>query len=156
MPNAQLRQANLYFTSSDAQVYDRYEAARRMDELKEGRVGVLAGWRMYSSGPGIYIGLVINCLFGIRRSYGRVVIDPVLPKSMNGVELCLDWNGKRVRWIYHVSNQSFGPARVMVNGAPMDDYQRMQQPYRRGGLGINATLFNTMLNQEQNVVEINL
>ncbi len=109
VPNAQPRQANLYFTSSDAQVYDRYEAAQRMDELKEGKVGALAGWRLYSSGPGIYIGLVISRLFGIRRSYGRVVIDPVLPQSMNGVELCLDWNGKRVRWIYHVMKQSFDP-----------------------------------------------
>ncbi len=76
VPNARPRQANLYFTSSDAQVYDRYEAAQRMDDLKAGKVGALAGWRLYSSGPGIYIGLVISRLFGIRRSYGRVVIDP--------------------------------------------------------------------------------
>ena len=137
-------------------MYDRYEAAQRMDELQEGKVGALAGWRLYSSGPGIYIGLVISRLFGIRRSYGRVVIDPVLPKSMNGVELCLDWNGRRVRWIYHVTQQSFGPTRVLVNGAPMDDWQRMKQPYRHGGLGIDATLINARLNQEQNVVEVYL
>jgi 1,2-beta-oligoglucan phosphorylase len=156
VPNAQPRQANLYFTSSDAQVYDRYEATRRMDELKEGRVGVLAGWRMYSSGPGIYIGLLISHLFGIRRSYGRVVIDPVLPKSMNGVELRLDWNGKRVRWIYHVTKQLFAPHRIVVNGVELPDCHRIQQPYREGGLAVDAELFDAMLSAEENAVEIYL
>jgi cellobiose phosphorylase len=156
VPNARPRQANLYFSSSDADVHDRYEAAERMGELKAGKVGALGGWRLYSSGPGIYIGLVIGQLFGIRRSYGCVVIDPVLPKSMNGVELCLDWQGKRVRWIYHVIHQSFAPARILVNGSQIDDFHRVQQPYRNGGLATDATRFYTMLNQEQNVVEIHL
>lgn len=156
VPNAQPRQANIYFTSSDAQVYDRYEAARRMDELKEGKVGALAGWRLYSSGPGIYIGLVISRLFGIRRSYGRVVIDPVLPMSMNGVELRLDWSGKRVSWIYHLIKQSFAPRRIVVNGVALDDCHRLQQPYREGGLEFAAARFNAMLNREDNAVEIHL
>ncbi len=156
VPNARPRQANLYFTSSDAQVYDRYEAAQRMGELKEGKVGALAGWRLYSSGPGIYIALVINRVFGIRRSYGRIVIDPVLPKSMNGVELSLDWNGKRVRWIYHVIKQSFAPYRMVVNGVSVDGCQQAQQAYRKGGLALNAALFDAMLDREESVVEIYL
>jgi cellobiose phosphorylase len=156
VPNARPRQANLYFTSSDADVYDRYEAAQRMGELKEGKVGALAGWRLYSSGPGIYIGLVISRLFGIRRSHGRVVIDPVLPKSMNGAELCFDWNGKKVLWIYHVTKRSFDPSHMLVNNAPVEDCQRMQQSYRGGGLSIDAARFGALLDQEENVVEIYL
>ncbi len=156
VPNARPRQANLYFSSSDAEVHDRYEAAERMDELKEGKVGALGGWRLYSSGPGIYIGLVINRLFGIRRSYGRVVIDPVLPKSMDGAELDLDWNGKRVRWVYQVKKQSFDPAIVLVNGVPVENFQRLGNPYRAGGLSIPADTFNLMLTQKENTVEIQL
>lgn len=154
VPNAQPRQANLYFTSSDAQVYDRYEAARRMGELKEGTVGALAGWRLYSSGPGIYIALVIQRLFGIRRSHGRLTIDPVLPLSMDGVELRLDWNGKPVRWVYHIIEQSFAPRRILVNGIPLVDCQRTQQPYREGGLAVDAGRFNAMLGAQDNVVNI--
>lgn len=156
VPNAQPRQANLYFTSSDAQVYDRYEAARRMDELREGKVAVLAGWRLYSSGPGIYIGLLVTRVFGLRRSFGRVVIDPVLPKSMNGVELCLDWNGKRVRWIYHIISQSFAPYRIVVNGLLLEDFERVHQPYRAGGLAVDAEQFDAMLDATENTVEIYL
>lgn len=50
VPNARPRQANLYFSSSDTDVYDRYEAAESMGELREGKVGALGGWRLYSSG----------------------------------------------------------------------------------------------------------
>jgi CRISPR-associated protein Csx3 len=156
VPNARPRQANLYFSSSDADVYDRYEAAERMDDLKKGEVGALGGWRLYSSGPGIYIGLVINRLFGIRRSYGRVVLDPVLPKSMDGAELDLDWNGKRVRWVFHVKSQAFDPVKVIVNHTPVEDYQRMENPYRAGGISIDSDTFDALLNGKENIVEIHL
>jgi len=156
VPNAQPRQANLYFTSSDAQVYDRYEAAQRMGELKQGKVGALAGWRLYSSGPGIYIALVIQRLFGIRRSHGSVTIDPVLPRSMDGVELRLDWNRKRVRWTYHVIDNAFAPRRILVNGKPLLDVRRAQQPYREGGLAVDAGQFNAMLDARENAVDIYL
>ena len=157
VPNAQPRQANLYFTSSDAQVYDRYEAADRLDDLKAGKVGVLGGWRLYSSGPGIYIGLVISRLFGIRRSHGRIVIDPVLPLSLDGVAVVLDWNGKRVRWVYHVQKQPFAPERVLVNGVTRTDrWQREQQPFRAGGLAIDSNQFNALLDRKENTVDIYL
>ncbi len=156
VPNARPRQANLYFSSSDADVYDRYEAAERMDDLKQGKVGALGGWRLYSSGPGIYIGLVINRLFGIRRSYGRVIIDPVLPKSMDGAELDLDWNGKRVRWNFHVENQSFDPSSVVINGAVVENFQRVENPYRKGGVSIDAELFDSLLSEKENTLEIYL
>jgi cellobiose phosphorylase len=156
VPNARPRQANLYFTSSDAQVYDRYEAAQRLDELKAGSVGALAGWRLYSSGPGIYIALVINRLFGIRRSRGLLVIDPVLSTSLDGVELRLDWQGKTVRWIYHVKKRSFAPDRVLVNGVTKAIWRRRLQTYRVGGLAIDAAQFDALLDRRENTVEIYL
>ncbi len=154
VPNARPRQANLYFSSSDADVYTRYEAAARMGELKEGKVGALGGWRLYSSGPGMYIGLIITRLFGIRRSYGRLVIDPVLPRSMNGTELSLDWNGKTVRWIFHTDNPPFTPTRLLINSLAIDDYQRLEQPYRPGGISLAADQFNALLDRTENVVEL--
>jgi len=154
--NARPRQANLYFSSADAEVYNRYEASASMGDLKKGYVGSLGGWRLYSSGPGIYIGLVISRLFGIRRSYGCVVIDPVLPKSMNGVELDLEWNGKRVKWIYHVERHAFAPAKVVVNGIEVADYSLTENPYRTGGCSMDAALFDSMLTELENTVDVYL
>jgi cellobiose phosphorylase len=153
--NAQPRQANLYFSSSDAQVYDRYEAAAGMEKLRTGKIGALAGWRLYSSGPGIYIALVINHLFGIRRSFGSVVLDPVLPPSMDGSQLHLDWQRKPVRWIYHRREQSFAPHRVQVNGTAVTG-THLAQPYRKGGFAIDAGQFDALLTQRENVVDIYL
>jgi CRISPR-associated protein Csx3 len=155
VPNAQPRQANLYFSSSDAQVYDRYEAAASMEKLREGKIGALAGWRLYSSGPGIYIALVINHLFGIRRSFGEVVLDPVLPPSMNGAQLSLDWQGKCVSWNYHCSEQSYAPQRVLINGTTVNG-RRIKQPYREGGFAIDTAQFDALLHDKENVVDIYL
>lgn len=154
VPNARPRQANLYFSSSDADVYDRYEAQQGMGELKKGNIGALGGWRLYSSGPGIYIGLVIGKLFGIRRNLGRIEIDPVLPKSLDGAELDLDLNGKRVKWIYHVERHTFAPSKVVINGDEVTAFQLLENPYRTGGYSIEAELFDFMLNKEENTVEI--
>ena len=154
VPNARPRQANLYFSSSDAEVYDRYEAQVSMEALKQGHVGALGGWRLYSSGPGIYIGLVINKMFGIRRSYGRVEIDPVLPRSMNGAELGLDFNGKHVIWIYHIEQNTFSPSKIEVNGTECTQFQSLQNPYRDGGVSIDSALLESMFDQQENTVEI--
>jgi len=154
VPNARPRQANLYFSSSDAEVYDRYEASACMAELKKGNIGALGGWRLYSSGPGIYIGLVIGKLFGIRRNLGRIEIDPILPKLLDGTELDLDLNGKRIKWIYHIERHAFAPFKVVVNGNEVNDYQLLKNPYRTGGYSIDADLFNTMLAHDANTVEV--
>ena len=48
------RQRNAYFSSSDAAFADRYEASAEWMRVKVGSVGIDGGWRIYSSGPGIY------------------------------------------------------------------------------------------------------
>jgi CRISPR-associated protein Csx3 len=156
VPNARPRQANLYFSSSDAEVYDRYEASVCLDELKKGNVGALGGWRLYSSGPGIYIGLVISRLFGIRRCFGRVEIDPVLPKALDAAELDLDLFGRRITWVYHVQERAFSPSAIVVNGVRLPEVRHVENPYRDGGISIDADTFKRRLDQKENTVEIYL
>jgi len=85
--NALPRQSNLYFSSSDGDFADRYAFAAGYDRLRAGTVGVLGGWRLYSSGPGIYLRTLTECVFGIRRVENGVVIDPVLPAELTGCAL---------------------------------------------------------------------
>lgn len=61
--NAETRQSNVYFSSSDADFADRYTAQRDFDQLRTQQVGVKGGWRLYSSGPGIYIGTLLRSVF---------------------------------------------------------------------------------------------
>ncbi|MCX2455062.1 GH36-type glycosyl hydrolase domain-containing protein [Lacticaseibacillus nasuensis] len=60
--NADLRQANVYFSSSDADFHDRYQAQNEFQRLREQSVRVKGGWRLYSSGPGIFIGTLLTSL----------------------------------------------------------------------------------------------
>ncbi len=81
------RQRNAYFSSSDAAFADRYEAARNYRKTMTGDVRYDGGWRIYSSGPGIYVNIVVRHLLGIRRHYGQLVLDPVLPKRLDGLTI---------------------------------------------------------------------
>ena len=73
VPNACLRQRNCYFTSSDAAFRDRYEASAEWDRVRAGSVGVEAGWRIYSGGPGLFVDLLIRRAAGRRRRFGESV-----------------------------------------------------------------------------------
>jgi cellobiose phosphorylase len=84
------RQRNAYFSSSDAAFRDRYEASAEWARVKAGSVDVDGGWRIYSSGPGIYVRLLVCHAFGRRRQWGKRVAQPLLPAALRGLELQSD------------------------------------------------------------------
>ncbi len=88
---ATLRQRNAYFSSSDAAFPDRYQASAEWARVGEGRLPVDGGWRIYSSGPGLYVNLLIAHALGVRRQFGRWIVSPCLPSAPAGV--MLQWPG---------------------------------------------------------------
>jgi 1,2-beta-oligoglucan phosphorylase len=76
------RQRNAYFSSSDAMFSDRYEASAEWMRMKDGSIKVDGGWRIYSSGPGIYASLLVCRALGRRRHWGERVTEPVLPAAL--------------------------------------------------------------------------
>ena len=97
VPNARPRQVNCYTSSSDAAFPDRYQAAARYDEVKTGAVPVEGGWRVYSSGAGIAVRLVRECLLGLRLRHAELGIDPVLPRALDGLRATVEIAGQRGR-----------------------------------------------------------
>jgi len=85
--NAAPRQRNAYFSSSDAAFSDRYEASAAWLRVKAGTIPVEGGWRVYSSGPGLYMNVLIRHALGIRRVFGERVTEPVLPGALGGLRL---------------------------------------------------------------------
>lgn len=88
--NAEPRQANVYFSSSDGDFKTRYEAEKNFEKLKSGEVGVKGGWRLYSSGPGIFTNQVITHLAGIEMRAEGLKISPSIPANMD--EFCFDFS----------------------------------------------------------------
>jgi cellobiose phosphorylase len=87
------RQRNAYFSSSDAAFPDRYAASDEWWRVNTGMVRVEGGWRIYSSGPGIYAKLVICHVLGHHRQWGRRTARPLLPQALQGVTVELDSGG---------------------------------------------------------------
>jgi len=53
VPPAALRQANCYYSSSDAAFADRYQAYAEYEKVMKGEVPLEGGWRVYSSGAAL-------------------------------------------------------------------------------------------------------
>lgn len=153
IPQANIRQANCYYSSSDADFPSRYDANESYDDVLKGNVGLKGGWRIYSSGPGIFIRLVISHLFGIRHNYGCTVFDPVLTRSCDGLSVQTKLCGRNVKLVYGVSGNNNGVSKVSINGV-VCEFARQENPYRIGGAVVEDSNLQALLNSEDNIVEI--
>ena len=94
------RQRNCYYSSSDARFMTRRAASEGWDDLREARIPVSGGWRVYSSGPGIMIRLLIREILGVRREGDQVVLEPDLPILTGPVNFALRIGDGQVRFHY--------------------------------------------------------
>lgn len=152
VPNAELRQSNAYFSSSDGKFKTRYEAQDRFDELRNGEVAVKGGWRIYSSGPGIYMNQLISNALGIRQEDGNLILDPVLTDELDGLTFEFKIMDHPVLFVYHVGCDEKG---VEVNGEKVD-YETRSNRYRQSGFAINLEELESYLTDETNQIDIKL
>lgn len=131
VPNAELRQANSYFSSSDAKFNDRYQAYSEFDLVKKGEVPVKGGWRIYSSGPGIYINQVISNVLGIRYQFGNLLLDPVISKNFGQVTINYEIYGKPIKINIHPNEGEFTPKKIVLNNHELT-FIVQDNPYRTG------------------------
>lgn len=129
VPNAERRQSNSYFSSSDGKFNTRYDAQENFHKLRDGSVAVKGGWRIYSSGPGIYMNQLISNALGIRQLDEGLVIDPILPADFDGLEFNFKVNGKAVTFKYHLAQAD---RKVTINGEAAHT-EDISNRYRAGG-----------------------
>ena len=140
IPNARPRQSTCYYSSSDAAFADRYEAAGRYGEVVEGTVPLEGGWRVYSSGPGIFLRLVVECLLGVRRRCDVLEIDPVLAPALDGLKATVPVDGTPLDLTFWVGDRGVGPVAVALNGVTLATTP-LSNPYRPAGVAIDMALF---------------
>src|SRR5690606_5204089 len=138
-------------SSSDGKFNTRYEAQDRFDELRTGSVAVKGGWRIYSSGPGIYMNQLISNVLGIRIQAGDLIIDPVLPERLNGLRFNFEIDSMPVTLVYHLTSST--ETSVKINGEALTT-DLVENPYRKGGVRIAKEEWISRLNEQQNTVDI--
>jgi cellobiose phosphorylase len=153
--SARLRQANCYTSSSDAAFPDRYQAAARYDEVRTGAVAVEGGWRVYSSGAGIAVRLVRECLLGLRLRRAELGVDPVLPRSLDGLRATAEIAGQPLDVCYRVAARGFGPKALRLNGAELP-FTRVENRYREGGARVAMEVLRERMRDGANSLLVEL
>ncbi|MDR7333583.1 GH36-type glycosyl hydrolase domain-containing protein [Roseateles asaccharophilus] len=134
--SASPRQANCYYSSSDAAFADRYVARAEYGRALAGEVALDGGWRIYSSGPGIALGLVIGSLLGLRLEQGELVVDPVMPPQLDGLQVQLQLADLRFELNYRVGPRGHGVERVRDEAGAELSATRRPHAYRMGALAL--------------------
>lgn len=150
---ARPRQSTTYFTSSDAAVADRYEAARQYPRVLLGEVPLEAGWRVYSSGPGIFLRLVVECLLGVRRRAQVLEIDPVLDPKLDGLKARIPVCGVPMELAFRVGSRGVGPLSVTLNDARLPT-RGLSNPYRSPGVAVEMSAVRKLLRPDGNRLAI--
>ena len=153
VPSANLRQANCYYSSSDAAFADRYEAARDYARVAQGEIGLDGGWRIYSSGPGIAIGLVMGSFLGIRREASTLIVDPVMPAALDGLQARLAVAGHEVDVVYRLGANGHGPTCIELNGVSLP-FTRGLNPYRTGAAELAMAPIEALLSDGANRIVV--
>jgi 1,2-beta-oligoglucan phosphorylase len=157
VPNALPRQSNSYFSSSDADFSDRYQAMRDFPLLRSGKIKVKGGWRIYSSGPGIYINLLLTVLCGIRQKFDKLIIDPVIPKSAGIITLDTKIDECACSFIFTPLNREHTPSVIKINDKILSSLSYEENPYRTGGAEFELEDFIKQLDKDKiNIIKVNL
>jgi len=144
IPTATLRQANCYYSSSDAAFQDRYDAFAHYDKVIRGEIPLDGGWRIYSSGAGISIGLILRCLLGLRQEKSVLTVDPVIPVSLDGLRVEMELVGHSFEITYRITGSGCGPAAIILNGVNLF-FSRGENPYRIGAAKVPMTAIRERL-----------
>jgi cellobiose phosphorylase len=74
---------------------------------------------------------MLQCFLGLQRERSLLVVDPVIPPSLDGLRVEIDWGGSLMEVTYRIKAAGCGPTGVNLNGADLP-YTRGANPYRIG------------------------
>jgi 1,2-beta-oligoglucan phosphorylase len=152
---ATLRQANCYYSSSDAAFADRYEASTEYQRVVEGRVDLDGGWRIYSSGAGIALGLIVRRFMGLSPEATMLSVDPVIPPALDGLKVTTTLLGKPVEVSYAIGAKGCGVSQIELNGRALA-FEREHNPYRDGAARVLIKAVTDVLQAKKNTLAIAL
>ncbi len=110
---------------------------------------------MYSSGAGIALGLIIRRFLGLTVEHDAMSIDPVMPASLDGLQVSTALRGKPVEIRYQVGAAGCGVKSVTLNGTALA-FERRENPHRPGAAQVAIAAFERALTKDRNTLTISL
>jgi cellobiose phosphorylase len=155
VPSATPRQANCYYSSSDAAFEDRYQASAEYGRVAEGTIPLDGGWRVYSSGAGIALGLIVRRFLGLGSEADALCLDPVIPSALDGLQVETLLRDRTLAVQYRVGPSGCGVREVVLNGVPLV-FSRCANPHRLGAVRVPMSAIRERLTTGRNVLGIAL
>jgi cellobiose phosphorylase len=155
VPTATLRQANCYYSSSDAAFDDRYHASEEYGRIAQGTIALDGGWRVYSSGAGIALGLIVRRFLGLSCEANALRLDPVIPQALDGLRVDTTLRGRPLEVRYRIGNAGCGVVEVGLNDKPLS-FTLEANPHRRGAALVALPAVLEQLRAEQNVLTVRI
>ena len=155
VPTATLRQANCYYSSSDAAFDDRYHASEEYGRIAQGTIALDGGWRVYSSGAGIALSLIVRRFLGLSCEAAALRVDPVIPPALDGLRVETTLRGRPVEVRYRIGSAGCGVVEVSLNDRPLS-FTLEANPHRRGAALVALPAVLEQLKTEQNVLTIRI
>jgi cellobiose phosphorylase len=155
VPSATLRQANCYYSSSDAAFADRYEASAGYERIRQGTISLDGGWRVYSSGAGIATSLIVRRFLGLNREVDAMLLDPVMPPALDGLRAQIEIAGRPVQIRYEVRGAGCGVNAVRCNDRALA-FSRDPNPHRPGAARVALAVLLGSLKAADNVLTVSV
>jgi cellobiose phosphorylase len=155
VPPATLRQANCYYSSSDAAFADRYQASAEYERVRNGTIALDGGWRVYSSGAGIALGLIMRHFLGLSAEAAALSVDPVIPAALDGMRAETALFGRPIEVRYRSRGPGCGVNEIMLNDSPLA-FTRRPNPHRRGAAVVPKAEVERRLTNSGNVLKIDI
>ena len=155
VPTATLRQANCYYSSSDAAFDDRYHASEEYGRIAQGTIELDGGWRVYSSGAGIALSLIVRRFLGLNYEANSLRLDPVIPQALDGLRVETTFRGQPLEVRYRIGSAGCGVVEVSLNDKPLS-FTLEANPHRRGAALVALPAVLELLQAQQNVLAIRI
>jgi cellobiose phosphorylase len=155
VPSVGLRQSCCYHSSSDAAFADRYQASAEYERIAQGTITLEGGWRVYSSGAGIALALIMQRFVGLELRADALCVDPVIPASLHGLRIETSLQGRSVQVQYCVGKRGCGVNRIELNGQALS-FVVGPNPYRRGAALVPRASVLEQLVDAHNLLTIDL
>jgi cellobiose phosphorylase len=153
--SATARQANCYYSSSDAAFADRYQASAEYGRVASGDIPLDGGWRVYSSGAGIALGLIYRHLLGLSPEADALSLDPVIPAALDGLQARATLFERPVDVVYRIRGAGCGVTAVTLNGKSLS-FERRTNPHRPGAAVVARAAFTERLALDKNVLNLDV
>lgn len=155
VPSATLRQANCYYSSSDAAFADRYQARSDYARVRAGTIPLDGGWRVYSSGAGIALALTLRQFLGITLESRALCVDPVMPGALDGMRVAMSLRGCPLEVTYRIGGAGCGVNDIVLNGEKLP-FTHEANPHRRGAARVASAAVLERLTRNRNILAIDL